>query len=223
MTWYPYQSVSGRSEVPLAPILPVTLVNSERNDGRTYELDAFLDTGADVTLIPLEVVSVLRLPFLNDRVSVTGVGGAVTNGFPCQVDLQFGELQLPLLEVVSCEAFRIGRPRQMIIGRDILNQFCVRFDGKRSRFFLSRIELMSREPRCSKEAFARRGHEIYEPAVRSQVEAGNDGRIVAIDIETGAFEVADDSLTAAKLLLKRCPDAQIFGIRIGRRACFSLR
>lgn len=75
-----------------------------------------------------------------------------------------------------------------------------------------------RQPRYSKEEFARRGNEIYETQVRSQIEAGNHGRIVAIDIETGAFEVADDSLTAAKQLLKRYPDAQIFGIRIGHRA-----
>ena len=75
-----------------------------------------------------------------------------------------------------------------------------------------------RQPRYSKEEFARRGHEIYESQVRSQIEEGNQGRIVAIDIETGAFEVADDSLTAAKQLLVRFPDAQIFGIRIGHRA-----
>lgn len=72
-----------------------------------------------------------------------------------------------------------------------------------------------RQPRYSKEEFARRGSELYDTQVRSLVEEGNYGRIVAIDIETGAFEVADDSLTAAKQLLKRCPDAQIFGIRIG--------
>jgi hypothetical protein len=75
-----------------------------------------------------------------------------------------------------------------------------------------------RQPRYSKEEFARRGHEIYDSQVRSQVEADNHGRIVAIDIESGAFEVGDDSLTAAKQLLARCPDAQIFGIRIGHRA-----
>jgi hypothetical protein len=75
-----------------------------------------------------------------------------------------------------------------------------------------------RQPRYSKEEFAQRGHEIYESQVLSQVEADNYGRIVAIDIESGAFEVGDDSLTAAKQLLARCPDAQIFGIRIGHRA-----
>jgi hypothetical protein len=75
-----------------------------------------------------------------------------------------------------------------------------------------------RQPRYSKEEFAQRGDEIYESQVRPKVEAGNHGKIVAIDIETGAFEVGDDSLAAAKQLLKRYPDAQIFGIRIGYRA-----
>ena len=73
-------------------------------------------------------------------------------------------------------------------------------------------------PRYSKEEFAQRGNEIYQSQVRSQIKEGNDGKIVAIDIETGAFEVGNDSLTAAKQLLKRYPDAQIFGIRIGHRA-----
>lgn len=45
-----------------------------------------------------------------------------------------------------------------------------------------------RQPRYSKEEFARRGDAIYESQVRPQVEAGNRGKIVAIDIETGAFE-----------------------------------
>ncbi|NEQ95378.1 MAG: hypothetical protein F6K30_01380 [Cyanothece sp. SIO2G6] len=65
-----------------------------------------------------------------------------------------------------------------------------------------------RQPRYSKEEFARRGDEIYETQVRSQVEAGNDGKIVAIDIETGAFELADDTMVATRQLYKRVPDAQ---------------
>ena len=36
--------------------------------------------------------------------------------------------------------------------------------------------------RYSKEEFARRGNEIYETQVRPQVEAGNHGKIVAIDM-----------------------------------------
>ncbi len=78
--------------------------------------------------------------------------------------------------------------------------------------------MVVRQPRYSKEEFARRGNRIYETQVRPQVEAGNHGKIVAIDIETGAFEVADDLLTASKQLLARLPDAQTWFIRIGHPA-----
>jgi len=72
-----------------------------------------------------------------------------------------------------------------------------------------------RQPRYSKEEHARRGTEIYDRQVRPQVEAGNQGRIVAIDVDSGEFELAEDSLAAANRLLARCPDAQIWCVRIG--------
>ncbi|MBE9033185.1 hypothetical protein IQ266_25955 [filamentous cyanobacterium LEGE 11480] len=75
-----------------------------------------------------------------------------------------------------------------------------------------------RQPRYSKEEFARRGDAIYESQVRSLVEVGNDGKIVAIDIETGAFELADDTMTATRQLYARLPDAQPWVVRIGHRA-----
>ena len=74
-----------------------------------------------------------------------------------------------------------------------------------------------RQPRYSKEEHARRGTTIYDQQVRPLVEVGNDGKIVAIDVDSGAFEVADDTLTAADRLLARCPDAQIWFVRIGHR------
>ncbi|MDJ0689467.1 MAG: hypothetical protein QNJ41_13240 [Xenococcaceae cyanobacterium MO_188.B32] len=77
-----------------------------------------------------------------------------------------------------------------------------------------------RQPRYSKEEFARRGNEIYESQVRSQVEEGNYGKIVAINIETGAFEVADTPMVAVDRLYEREPDAQPWVIRIGHRAVF---
>ncbi len=77
-----------------------------------------------------------------------------------------------------------------------------------------------RQPRYSKEEFARRGDEIYETQVRPQVEEGNHGKIVAIDIETGAFEVADNTIAATDRLYERYPDAQPWVIRIGHRAVY---
>ena len=77
-----------------------------------------------------------------------------------------------------------------------------------------------RHPRYTKEEFARRGNAIYESQVRSQVEQGNHGKIVAINIETGAFEVADTPMVAVDRLYEREPDAQPGVIRIGHRAVF---
>jgi hypothetical protein len=76
------------------------------------------------------------------------------------------------------------------------------------------------QPRYSKEEFARRGEEIYQSQIRSQVEEGNDGKIVAIDIETAAFEVADNTIDATDRLYDRYPDAQPWVIRIGHRAVY---
>jgi hypothetical protein len=75
--------------------------------------------------------------------------------------------------------------------------------------------MSTRQPRYTKEEHARLGTERYEREVRAQVEDGNRGRIVAIDVDSGAFEMADDGLTAANRLLAHRPDAQIWCVRIG--------
>jgi hypothetical protein len=74
------------------------------------------------------------------------------------------------------------------------------------------------QPRYSKEEHAQRGTALYEQYVRPQVEAGNYGKIVALDVDTGDFELADDTLTASQLLLTRHPDAQIWCVRVGHPA-----
>ena len=75
-----------------------------------------------------------------------------------------------------------------------------------------------RLPRYTMEEFAQRGHVLYERDIRPRVETGNKGKIVAIDIETGEYAIADDTLTAADHLYSRVPDAQIWCICIGHRA-----
>lgn len=79
------------------------------------------------------------------------------------------------------------------------------------------------QPRYRRDEHARRGTILYGQQVRLQVEAGNHGRIVALDVDTGAFEVADDTLTAAQRLLARQPDAQIWCVRIGYPAVHRFR
>lgn len=81
---------------------------------------------------------------------------------------------------------------------------------------------MLRQPRYSMDEHVRRGEEIYERQVRSQVERENRGKIVAIDIDSGEYEISDNVLSASQLLLARLPDAQIWCIRIGTQQCIDL-
>lgn len=74
------------------------------------------------------------------------------------------------------------------------------------------------QPRYSMDEHARRGAALYEQQVRPQVEATSRGRVVALDVDTGSFEVGDDTLTASRLLLARHPDAQIWCVRVGHPA-----
>ena len=58
-------------------------------------------------------------------------------------------------------------------------------------------------PRYSKQEFARRGDALYERHIRPVVEAGNPGKFVAIDIDTGAYEMDADELVASDRLFAR--------------------
>jgi hypothetical protein len=76
---------------------------------------------------------------------------------------------------------------------------------------------MNSQLRYGKEEFARRGDAIYENELRSLLEPGNAAKFVAIDIESGTYEVDSDELAASDRLLSRCPNAQIWLRRIGSR------
>jgi len=65
------------------------------------------------------------------------------------------------------------------------------------------------------EEIARRGDEWYEKHIRPLVEEGNHGRIVAIDIDTGEYEVDDTTTEACEALYARLPQACIWSVRIG--------
>lgn len=71
------------------------------------------------------------------------------------------------------------------------------------------------ERRYPKEEFAQRGNEIYERDIRPLVEADNKGKYVAIDIETGTWEMDASEMAANERLRQRIPDAQTWMLRVG--------
>jgi hypothetical protein len=77
-------------------------------------------------------------------------------------------------------------------------------------------------PRYSREESARRGQELYEKKVLPCLKPDDDGKFVAIDIETGNYEINGDDYAATERLLDRHADAQIWMMRVGQRAAYSL-
>ncbi|MEB3215407.1 MAG: hypothetical protein VKN72_03975 [Nostocales cyanobacterium 94392] len=77
--------------------------------------------------------------------------------------------------------------------------------------------MASRQPQYSKEEFARLGDEIYQRDIYPQLQSGNAGKIVAIDVATGAWEIDDDEISACSRLEKRYPNAQIWIVKVGSR------
>ena len=66
------------------------------------------------------------------------------------------------------------------------------------------------------------GEEMYERQIRAQVEVGNKGKFVVIDVETGEFEVDEDDLEATKRVLAKRPDAVLYGLRVGYPTAYTL-
>ena len=78
-----------------------------------------------------------------------------------------------------------------------------------------------RQPRFSGEEAFRRGREWYLTVIRPKLGPEFKGKYVAIDIETGDYEIADDPLDAAHAVIARKPDVDIWMQRVGHRGAGS--
>ena len=74
----------------------------------------------------------------------------------------------------------------------------------------------------SREKVESRGGQIYEQQIRPLVEAGNKGKFVVIDVETGEYELDEDDLKATKRALAKRPGAVLYGVRIGYPTAYTL-
>jgi hypothetical protein len=69
--------------------------------------------------------------------------------------------------------------------------------------------------RLPKEEIARRGEEIYDRDVRPILTSDDHGKFVAIDVETGEYEIDVDEIFATSRLRERMPNAQTWLTRVG--------
>ncbi|GDX40713.1 hypothetical protein LBMAG21_10050 [Armatimonadota bacterium] len=78
-------------------------------------------------------------------------------------------------------------------------------------------------PLLNRDEVARYAQALYERTIRAQVETpDNIGKMVVIDIATGAFGVDELGFDTADRLRLQNPNALLFGIRIGYRVAASL-
>ena len=80
----------------------------------------------------------------------------------------------------------------------------------------------SAAPTRPKEEIARLGDEIYERDIRQQVEADHHGEIVAIDVGSGDFAIAENVTTAWERLVSRRPDGGFWFVRVGYPVVYHL-
>ncbi len=65
----------------------------------------------------------------------------------------------------------------------------------------------------------RLGEAIYERDIRAQVESDHRGQIVAIDVDSGSWAIAENARAAAQRLRAQRPDANdVWLVRAGYRA-----
>jgi hypothetical protein len=68
------------------------------------------------------------------------------------------------------------------------------------------------------EVIVQRGTALYEKTILPTLQQKDFGKFVAIDIETGEYEIARTEKRAGDQLRKRLPDSQIFVARVGYAA-----
>jgi hypothetical protein len=69
-------------------------------------------------------------------------------------------------------------------------------------------------PNINPKEFARKGEAVYE-RLKEQIEREHYGKFIAIEPESGDYEIADRAIDATLRLKARHPDKLLYGRRIG--------
>ena len=73
------------------------------------------------------------------------------------------------------------------------------------------------------EELARAGSELFDRHVRPGLGIEDDGKFVAIDIDSGDHEIDADDYAAVKRLRARRPSAEVWLGRVGQPAAYRMR
>lgn len=88
-------------------------------------VSAFVDTGADATIVPMEIIRQVRASVVTLK-TVRGYTEGRRTVRTYLVDIEIGALTLPGVEVVGDDA-----THEILLGRDVLNKLRLLLDGPR--------------------------------------------------------------------------------------------
>jgi hypothetical protein len=129
VTTHSYTELS--PEIPPIPILQVALTLPGIASENQVMAQGILDTGSDCTLVPLPLLVRLTAKVAGRSIAIP-VGGVKTVGIPHYVGLLMSDRLCSPIRVFGCPESEIGE--FLIIGRDVLNQYRIEFDGLRLTF-----------------------------------------------------------------------------------------
>ncbi len=115
-----------REHYPPAPAFDIYLAAPDSYNWQG-PFSALLDSGADVTIVPMSVVAELRVPAIDEIALISQWRDRhVMRLF--QVDLKIADQLLPAIDVVSDRW-----SKEILLGRNVLNRLDLRLEGPRLR------------------------------------------------------------------------------------------
>ncbi len=116
------------SAQPPAPFIEFEVV-SPQDSAQRHLVQGLLDTGAEVSVLPVEILTALRIPRASSM-SVESWDGSPTLVATYIVTLGIANARLDSIEVVAAPM------PYAILGRDVLNHFIITLNGKDLTFEL---------------------------------------------------------------------------------------
>lgn len=125
---YRYSSLGG--QIPPIPLMAVKLTTPISSE-LAIDCDAILDTGSDCTLIPIPLLMRVNAKIAGVSIRIP-FSGVLTTGVPYKVGLIFDRYTCPEVLIFGCSVYEMGE--ELIIGRDLLNQYRIEFHGPNETF-----------------------------------------------------------------------------------------
>lgn len=125
MSIYAYTSLG--ADIPAAPLIQVRLSSPEEKPSVTLSCTAFLDSGADCTLVPFDLLIKVNAVIAGSKETILGTSKGNAIVIPYFVNLSFDRFVYQTVRVRGCPSEDIGGI--ILIGRDLINNFVLELNG----------------------------------------------------------------------------------------------